>query len=449
MTDKEKQMREKRALLIKEMGQITEGNNFNLDAQTRWGQLNTEQKDLKAKIEACSAQENLDEEMRRITPPPQAQPGSVNPDQQRENATDEEVRLAELPEAERRAFQIANSREYRSEFVRWVRTGDVSSKLAGFSKELRYTAMNAGTGSQGEFTIPVGFQRELEIVMKAYGGMRRNARVVPTNTGNALHWPAVDDTVNQGRWLAQAPNAPVQQTNPTFSEVVYNAYLASSDQVLVEVQLLQDSAFDLEALLGQLLGIRLGRLTEAACTTGTGPTGSQPTGLITSINNDASPNTVIALGSSANDGIGGNTGSNSIGSDDFESLIAAVDPSYRVGAKFMAHWSIIDYLRKVKDKYGRPLFTDPNGGELKKILGYEIDWNAAMAPAVAGVPAPSTDTVLFGKFDKYIIRDVLGMTMVRYNELYMPNHQVGFQAYLRTDGVRLQQKAFSMLVQHS
>jgi HK97 family phage major capsid protein len=193
----------------------------------------------------------------------------------------------------------------------------------------------------------------------------------------------------------------------------------------------------------------MGRLTEAGYTTGTGSSANQPTGILTAIENDASPNVVTAVGSSTNDGVGGNTGTNSIGSDDFESLISAVDPAYRVGAKFMAHWSYIDYLRKVKDKYGRPLFTDPTTGELKKIMGYEIDWNAAMAATVSGLPSASAYSVLFGKFDKYIIRDVLGMTMVRYNELYMPNHQVGFQAYLRTDGNRLQQKAFSLLQQHS
>lgn len=420
MTDKEQKLREKRAALIKEMRQITEGDNFSPELQKRWGELNTQQQTLKTQIEACGSQAALDEEMRAIDAPPQPQPGAGNgndPAAVRENATENERRLAEMPESMRRAFTIANSREYRTEFLRWARTGEASGKLHGFQSELRaYSGLNVGTGSQGEFTIPVGFQRELEIVMKAYGGMRRNCRIVPTNTGNALHWPVVDDTANQGRWLAEA--AGVSQTNPTFSEVVYNAYLASSDQVLVSVQLLQDSAFDLEALLAELLGIRLGRLTEAGYTTGTGTT--QPTGLVTAINNDASPNTVTAVGSSANDGIGGNTGSNSIGSDDFESLISAVDPSYRVGAKFLAHWSIVDYLRKVKDKFGRPLYTDPTTGELKKIMGYEIDWNAAMAPAVGGVPAAATDTVLFGKFDKYIIRDVLGMTMVRYNELYMP-----------------------------
>jgi hypothetical protein len=35
--------------------------------------------------------------------------------------------------------------------------------------------------------------------------------------------------------------------------------------------------------------------------------------------------------------------------------------------------------------------------------------------------------------------------MVRYNELYMPNHQIGFQAFLRTDSRRLQQAAFALL----
>jgi HK97 family phage major capsid protein len=448
MTDQEQKLREKRDALVKEMDQLTVGDDFTSDKQKRWHECDKQQKQLKSQIEACSAQATLNEEMRAITPPPQPQPGAGDPTT-REHATDEEARLAELPEAERRAFQIANSREYRTEFLRWARTGQASAKLQGFATELRYTAMNAGNGSQGEFTIPVGFQRILEIAMKAYGGMRRNALIVPTNTGNALHWPAVDDTGNQGRWLAQAPNAAVVQTNPTFSEVVYNAYLASTDQALIEVQLLQDSAFDLEALLGQLLGIRAGRLTEAGYTTGTGSGANQPTGILTAIQNDASPNVVTATGSSANDGVAGNTGTNSIGSDDFESLIAAVDPAYRIGAKFMAHWSYVDYFRKIKDKYGRPLFTDPNTGELKKIMGYEIDWNAAMTPTVSGLPSASAYSVLFGKFDKYIIRDVLGITMVRYNELYMPNHQVGFQAYLRTDGNRLQQKAFSLLQQHS
>ena len=444
MTEASKRLRQERNKLIQEMHDLTKNDGSwnttaaGAEAKKRWDDLNQRQEALKSQIAAIEETEKLSKEMNSIVTPPNPQV-----------ATDPLAQRAEeaMSTQEKRVRQILEDKDYRSDFLSWVRTGVASARFQSMANEVRtYTALNTGTGSQGEYTIPIGFQRELEIVMKAYGGMRRNSRVVPTSTGNALHWPGADDTANQGRWLAE--NGPVSQTNPTFSELVYNAYLASSDQVLVSVQLLQDSSFDMEALLAQLLGIRLGRLTDAGYTTGSGPT-SQPTGIITSILADGSPLTVTAAGSAANDG-GSSTGANSIGTDDFASLISLVDPSYRNNAKLLAHWSILDYLKKVKDKYGRPIFVDGvSEGQQDRIFGYPYDWSGAMDAAVGGVPAAGTNTVLFGDFSKYIIRDVLGMTMVRYNELYMPNHQVGFQVYLRTDGKRLQQKAFSLLVQHT
>lgn len=446
MNERSKALRQERHALIQQMHDLTtnsgawnaRSDGAKSEAQTKWEELNAKQEALKRQIEALESTEALKSEMEEVSRPPQPQVLNTIDTQTRETT--------EMSEAQKRVYAILDSKEYRADFRHWIRTGEISKRFADTGREVRtYTALNSGTGSQGEFTIPVGFQRELEVVMKAFGGMRRNARVVPTSTGNPLHWPAVDDTANQGRWLAE--NAGVSQTNPTFAEVVYNSYLASSDQVLVSVQLMQDSAFDIEALLANLLGIRLGRLTEAGYTTGAGTT--QPTGIITSILADGSPLTATATGSAANDGSSA-TGANSIGTDDFDSILALVDPSYRNGAKFMAHWSILDYLKKVKDKFGRPIFVDGvSKGQPDTIYGYPYDWNAAMDAAVAGLPAAGTHTVLFGLFDKYIIRDVGGITMVRYNELYMPNHQVGFQAYLRTDGERLQQKAFSLLVQHT
>lgn len=446
MTEESKALRAQRNKLIQEMYDLTKNSGAwnaradgaKAEAQENWEKKNAEQESLKAQIEALERTAGLQQEMGEIRKPalPQVETG-INP-QERETT--------ELTESQKRVQEILSSKEYRGDFLQWIRTGQASQRFNDMAREVRtYTALNTGTGSQGEYTIPIGFQRELEIVMKAYGGMRRNSRVVPTSTGNPLHWPGADDTANQGRWLAE--NNAVSQTNPAFSEIVYNSYLASSDQVLVSVQLMQDSAFNIEALLAELLGIRLGRLTDAGYTTGAGST--QPTGIVTSILADSSPLTVTAAGSSANDGSSA-TGTNSIGTDDFASLISLVDPSYRNNAKLLAHWSILDYLKKVKDKYGRPIFVDGvSEGQQDRIFGYPYDWSGAMDAAVGGLPAASKNSVLFGDFSKYIIRDVAGITMVRYNELYMPNHQVGFQAYLRTDGQRLQQKAFSLLVQHS
>ncbi len=438
-------MRQRRAQIVEQMHDLTKNSGAwnalsasgRFEAQERWANLDREQKNLSAEIARA--------EMDTVITPPLPELNSNNPLSQHEHA---------LAGPMRRFQEDLSSSEYRSAFGSWLRRGSEGisrserDTLSDITAEVRTYAplSESGGGPAGDYLVPIGFQREIEEVMKAYGGMRRNARIVPTSTGNPLYWPSVDDTANMGRWLSET--SAVSQTNPTFGNIEYNAYLASSDQVLISVQLLQDSAFDAEALLTHLVGIRLGRLTDAGYTTGTGTT--QPTGIIYSIQNDGTPLTVTASGSSANDGVSTNTGSNSIGSDDLDSIIALVDPSYRPGAKFLAHWSVLDYLKKVKDKYGRPLFTvSVAEGQPDKIFGYPYDWSGAMQATTGGVPTSGQPSVLFGNFDKYIIRDVLGMTMVRYNELYMPNHEIGFQAYLRTDGIRLQQKAFSLLVQHS
>jgi HK97 family phage major capsid protein len=155
--------------------------------------------------------------------------------------------------------------------------------------------------------------------------------------------------------------------------------------------------------------------------------------------------TVLETGSNivnaAGDTQSGNNDHNSIGVNDLANLIAQLDPAYRPNAIFMAAQSTFDTMRKLKDSLGRPLWeVSIAQGVPDRILGYEYDWNADMASIAA-----SAYSLLFGRFDKYVIRDVLGFTMVRYNELYMPSHQVGFQAYLRTDGQLLQGAAFSIL----
>jgi HK97 family phage major capsid protein len=53
--------------------------------------------------------------------------------------------------------------------------------------------------------------------------------------------------------------------------------------------------------------------------------------------------------------------------------------------------------------------------------------------------------VLFGDFSKFVIREALGFTLVRFNELYMPNFQRAYQAFCRRDAKLLQSAAFSYL----
>ncbi len=435
MNPKAKELRQERARLIDEMHDLTEKTEFKEESQKRWNELDKQQKELKSKIDALEATDALQTEMREVHTPPQAQPG--------DGGLENRGTLGDYEQAEKNYRAKIESPEYRKAFFDYVRNGsecgrEAKSMLESTLREARtYTGLNVGTGSQGGYVVPIGFQRELEIKMKAYGRMLDNVRVVTTATGNTLDWPTMDDTANSGEYVAE--NAAVSQLNPAFGQVQFSSNLASSKQVLISVQLLQDSAFDLESELSDAFAIRLGRIINNKLTVGNGS--GCPTGLVYSIQNDSVPNVVNAVGSNSNDGITGNTEANSVGSDDLDNLIGAVDPAYRPSAKFMMHWKTIDFLRKLKDKYGRPLWAASlASNEPDRIWGYPYDWNADMDTVAAG-----KYPILFGDFQKYIYRRVSGITLVRYNELYMPNHQVGFQAFERNDGQRLQQAAFSLL----
>src|SRR5260370_23375335 len=93
----------------------------------------------------------------------------------------------------------------------------------------------------------------------------------------------------------------------------------------MSLELLQDSAFDLEAWLAERFGERFGRAYEAALTTGTGS--NQPTGLLTAVAaSGVAP--VVAAGSAESTG-GLQTGVNSIGYSDLVNLEHSVAPRHR------------------------------------------------------------------------------------------------------------------------
>ena len=436
-------LRRQRAALIEQMHDLTEKTTFPEEAQHRWKKLDEDQKALEQRILKVETDE-LEAEMQRAIPPPLAQVGEGYPGFQQRSAPPQQESFSESRNLRPFERDLGGS-EYREAFHRFLIAGEKSlntsqrDMLANISSEVRsYAGLNSSTSDDaGGYMIPIGFQRELETKLKAFGRMRAACRMLNTATGNTMDWPKLDDTGNEGEFLAEA--SAVKQVNPTFDQVQFQSFLCSSKQVLLSVQLFQDSAFDVEGVLSEAFGIRIGRRINRAYTNGTGS--GEPEGLVYAIQNDDSPNTVDAVGSSSNDGDSGNDDTNSIGSDDLDNLIAALDPAYRPTAKFMMNWKTIDRLRRVKDKYGRPLWSAGlAASQPDTIYGFPFEWNADMDEIGAG-----KYPVLFGDFSKHVIRDVGGVTLVRFNELYMPNHQIGFQAWLRTDSRRLQAAAFALL----
>lgn len=268
------------------------------------------------------------------------------------------------------------------------------------------------TTTGGGYLIADAFMARLEKSLLYFGGMMEEADVFETATGAPLDWPTYDDTAQKGAILAI--NTAVSNQDVTFGQVTFDAYKYSSKQVLVPVELMQDSAFDINAVVADVLGERLGRILNEHFTTGTG---------------SAQPNGIVTASSAGKTGATGQT--TSVTYDDLVDLIYSVDRAYRAqGAKFMTADSTVKAIRKLKDGNGMPIWQPTvQAGEPDSLLGYPLVVNNDVAAM-----ATSAKSILFGALKKYKVRRVKDITLLRLNERYADAHQVGFIAFARFDG---------------
>jgi HK97 family phage major capsid protein len=279
--------------------------------------------------------------------------------------------------------------------------------LAGL--EVRAQATTPGTG--GGYTVPTGFVRELEAAMLAFGGMREVARVIRTDGDGALPIPTANDTNQKGVILAE--NTQVAEQDIVFGQITLDSYKYSSKMIRVSIELLQDSAIDISAFIGQALGERIARATNEHFTVGTGT--GQPRGAVTAA-------TLGKTGAAAQ--------LTSVIYDDFVDLMHSVDPAYRQGARYMLHDSTLKAAKKLKDTTGRPIWAAGMAvGEPDTILGAPYTINQDMPQMGA-----SAKSVLYGNFSSYWIRDVAPFTLLRLDERFADYHQIAFLAFSRHDG---------------
>lgn len=325
--------------------------------------------------------------------------------------------------------EAAPERAYRQAFGDFIRHGLSGLEAeqrqvlrTGFvdGKELR--AQGVATNTAGGYFVPTEFRRKIVETMKDYGAVRDVAEVITTESGATLPWPTNDDTANKGAILAE--NTQVTEQDVTLGQADLGAYMYTSKLVRVSLQLLQDSAFDMDTWLARKLGERLGRITNEHYTTGTGT--AQPDGIQTN----------ATVGKT---GAGGQT--TTVTYDDLIDLIHSVNPAYRRSgrARFMLSDLSIGSVRKLKDSTNRPLWEPSlQIGAPDSLLGYAIEPNDDM-PAMAA----NAKSILFGDFFAgYVIRDVLGIQMLRLEERYADFLQVGFLAFLRTDGTQQDASAY-------
>ena len=275
-------------------------------------------------------------------------------------------------------------------------------------------AMSTTTGSEGGFTVATEFSRQLIEAMKATGSVRSVASSIRTSTGAQMLFPTTDATAEEGEIVGQ--NTAVTGLETTFGQASLDVYKYSSKSIALPFELLQDSMFDIEAYIQNLLRLRLGRIQDRHHVLGTGT--GQPKG-------------VVAASTAGKVGTTGQT--TSVIYDDLVDLEHSVDPAYRAAARYMMNDATLKALRKIKDTQGRPIFvpgyeTGNPGGAPDRLLGREIVINQYMP-----VMAANAKSILFGDFGKYLIRDVMDVTLFRMTDsAFTLKGQVGFVAFCRS-----------------
>lgn len=277
-------------------------------------------------------------------------------------------------------------------------------------------AQSTVSGATGGFAIAPDTSMYGKVIeaLKFFGGMRSaGCTVLSTTTGADLPITTDDDTSNTGVIVGEE-GSNAGATNVALGQRVLHAYLYSSKIVKVSWQLLADSSFDIESYLGRKLGMRLGRIQNTHFTTGTG--NAQPQGWV--------PIATVGRQSAV-----GNT--LSVPFDDVIKLIHSVDVAYRGPAcRFMMHDLTAQAYELLKDGDGQYLWkTAISEAGPDRLKGYPVVINNDVAQL--GASAVHTG---FGDFSNYYIREVQGIQLVRLNELYAENGQVGFMAFMRADG---------------
>jgi len=343
------------------------------------------------------------------------------------------VDLSKRPEFEARQAPAVDAGEavsYRQAFYSMIANGGIDgldNEARNVLRQSEVRAQTAGTTTAGGYTVPTELASFIDKAMAASGPMYDSNLFTVLNTtgGNTFNIPTVDDTASAAG--AHTEGGAVTDDggkDVTFGQKQLGAFAFDTEWVRWSYELANDSILNVEALLGELLGERLGRIANSKLTTGSGS--SDVEGIVT---NSGLGKTAAAVAA--------------VTSDEIIDLIHSVDPSYRASAStaIMMNDSTLAAVRKLKDGNNNYLWQMGNyqAGVPQNILGYNVVVNQAMPSLATG-----NKVMLFGDMSKYFVRKVGGPSLFVARERFAPDY--GILGYARFDGVLANTAAVKHLI---
>jgi len=432
---KARELREQRGKLIADAQALipVEGGAWTAETRTKFDQMMTDADVMAKDIDRLELAERVGEEVRTGKPP-----DARTTSQDARDRAVPEYRVA-LKRHGRKAMEHLSAEvrsvidgmhvEYFAALTDYLCRGENTKPesraiLNGERKEFR--DMGIASGGAGGYFVPQGFVYEIEDALKYFGAMLMSSEIMPTATGQPLPYPTDNDTTVAGELIGEGTQ--VTTNDIALGSITFNAYKFSTKMIKVSIELLQDSAFDLEAFIRQKFAQRLGRVLNTYFTTGTGT--AQPKGIIPASIVGVGVGSVPLIATIGDENQTSPDPTVQVGYNDLVNLEHSVDPLYRPGAAWMMNDSVLRFIKQLKDKYGRPLWVPGLAtGAPDTILSYKYWINNDM-----DAMATAKKTVLFGQVSKYMVRQVRELGILRLNERFADYGQVAFIGFARYDG---------------
>lgn len=369
MSEKLRQLQEKRASVManmKDMQQKWDGKAMDAEARAAWDKMLTEAESINADIKA------------------------------------EERYLALQANIAK-----TQSTETRSEDVQKIETRAFVKTLLGqeLTAEEKNVQRRSISGTQGSVLVPSSVAPYIETALAKMSGLMQAAEIIRTTNGGDLILPTLNNASAKAKVVARYGQS--SKAGKEFSSKTLRAFTYRTDIVPVAIELLQDSAVNIEQFIGELLAKELVDGLNADFTNGTG--------------SDAARGIVKDAKSVAAAGAG-------VAYDDIIAVMKAVPSAYQGASKFMMNAKTMYDLALIKDAAERPIWTPSMAANMPaSIFGKEIVLNDDLAD----------NAIVYGDLKKYKIRMVKDFSVAVMKEALMEYLSIGIIGYCRADGVLL------------
>jgi len=318
-------------------------------------------------------------------------------------------------------------------FKRYIQYGERSSNLR---QEYRagsgiVVSSASGAGGGGAF-VPQTFLPILVEAEKAWGGMLPYITQRKVDSGAPMKYAYVNDTSNSLAVVGEQ-SAP-SETDPTTGTSTISSDMLTTGTILVSLQELQDSYFDIDSFLKNAIGKRYLRGLNASVTNGS--SSNNVSSLIAAAQNSGCYNLTASGATSVANWVGQTLPASAFA--DIVSLYGKLDPAYLANATWVMNSSMRATLMGIQNTLGNPIFIpSPSAGALDTMLGRPVVLNQAIGSASAIGVSPVTvgnPICMFGDLSNYILTTAQELTVIRLNERFMDTLQVGFIGYARHGG---------------